>query len=104
MHYFVKMKYFILTLVIMGTNIFDRYSLLHFFVGMIFRTLHIPLQYTIILNIIFEYVENTSYGMEYINTIKWWPGGKDSKDSLINSISDVLFVALGWICIDNLYK
>ena len=71
---------------------------------MLFRTLHISLHYTVIFNIIFEYVENTSYGMEYINTIKWWPGGKNSKDSLINSISDILFVALGWICIDNLYK
>jgi len=103
-HYFVKMKYFILTLVIMGTNIFDRYSLLHFFVGFIFRTLHIPLHYIVILNIIFEYIENTSYGIDYIDTLKWWPGGKGSKDSLINSISDVLFVALGWICMDRLYK
>ncbi len=87
----------------MGTNIFDKYSLLHFFVGFIFRLLHIPLSYTIILNIISEYVENTSYGIQYINRLKWWPGGKDSKDSLINSISDVIFIALGWICMD-LYK
>jgi len=98
------MKYFILTLVIMGTNIFDKYSLLHFFVGFIFRLLHIPLSYTIILNIISEYVENTSYGIQYINRLKWWPGGKDSKDSLLNSISDVLLVALGWIYMDRLYK
>ncbi len=88
----------------MGTNILDRYSLLHFFVGFIFRLLRIPLYHTIILNVIFEYVENTPYGMVYINRLKWWPGGKDSKDSLINSISDVIFIALGWICMDNLYK
>jgi len=94
------MKYFIHTLIIMGTNIIDKYSLLHLLAGIVFKLLNISLYHTIFLNIVFEYLENTPYGMAYINRLKWWPGGKDSKDSLINSISDVIFIALGWICMD----
>lgn len=101
MHYFVKMKYIILTLLIMGSNIFDKYSILHFVAGIIFRLLNIPLYHTIVLNMIFEYVENTSYGMSYINRLKWWPGGKPSKDSLLNSTSDIIFVGLGWLFVDK---
>jgi hypothetical protein len=80
----------------MGTNIIDKYSLLHLLAGIVFKLLNINLYHTIFLNIVFEYLENTPYGMSYINTLDWWPGGKPSKDSLINSISDILFVVLGW--------
>lgn len=50
-----------------------------------------------ILHLIFEYLENTVYGMKLINKITLWPGGKDYADSVLNSIGDQFYALLGWL-------
>jgi hypothetical protein len=82
----------------MGYYWIDQYSILHFATGIIAYFWGISLYTTLILHILFELFENTTYGMIFIN--KWfpiWPGGKDHPDSLINCISDTLFTFIGWI-------
>lgn len=53
----------------------------------------------ILLHILFEYIENTSVGMKFINNTLGgiWPGGKDYPDSYINQFGDVIFGAIGWL-------
>ncbi len=81
----------------MGNHFVDAYSLLHFAVGVVVRHWNMSLIVWIILHTIFEIVENTNTGMEFINThIKLWPGGKSSADSLLNSFGDTVFSILGW--------
>jgi hypothetical protein len=83
----------------MGLYFFDQYSLLHFAVGIIAYFWNVSLKNTIIFHIIAEIVENTEYGMKFINeNIKIWPGGKPKADSLINSIGDTIFASIGWLC------
>jgi hypothetical protein len=82
----------------MGTNIIDKYSYLHFAVGIIFYYWNIDLFYSIILHTIFEIVENSSFGIHIINNfITFWPGGKPSPDTFINCVGDTLFFILGWL-------
>jgi hypothetical protein len=82
----------------MGNYIFDQYSLLHFAVGIIAYFWNISLMTTLILHILFEIVENTNYGMHFINTyFKIWPGGKPYPDSFINSMGDNVSTVLGWL-------
>ena len=47
---------------------------------------------------VFEWVENTTYGIMVINTyLKGiWPGGKSYRDSFTNIISDNIFASIGW--------
>ena len=82
----------------MGRDFIDRYSLLHFAAGFAAKKLiDIDFITIIILSIIFEFVENTDAGMKFIREdLWWWPGGKQYKDSIINQISDTIFVGLGW--------
>lgn len=82
----------------MGLYLLDQYSLLHFCSGIIVYFTGIRLDVFIFLHFIFEYLENTYYGMDAINTylIWFWPGRKNRPDSLINSISDIVFGVLGW--------
>jgi hypothetical protein len=92
----------------MGLNIFDQFSILHFATGIISYFWGITLYATLIIHILFELFENTTYGMYFINTwITFWPGGKSNPDSLVNSISDTLFTSIGWIIsyyLDTYYK
>ena len=83
----------------MGYNFIDRYSLLHFAVGIIFYYWGMSLEMLIILHIIFEYIENTQAGMNFINTNfkNIWPGGKDHADSYVNQFGDIVFSGLGWL-------
>lgn len=83
----------------MGKNICDQYSLLHFSAGVCAYFWNISLQKWIIFHILFELIENTQFGMGIINTYfqKWWPGGKPSSDTFINSMSDNVFAILGWL-------
>lgn len=82
----------------MGKNFIDKYSLLHFATGIIFRFFNISLLNSFIVHTIFEFVENTNQGMHFINTyLPFWPGGKPSADSFTNNIGDTLFFILGWI-------
>ena len=80
--------------------IFDQYSLLHFSVGVIAFFFKLSFIKLMILHIIFELIENSKAGMEFINKylIFIWPGGKNYKDSFINSmIGDNISVSSGWI-------
>ena len=50
-----------------------------------------------ILHTLFETVENTQFGMNFINKyITFWPGGKPTADSFINIIGDTVS-ACGWL-------
>jgi len=84
----------------MGNNFLDQYSFLHFASGILAYYWNISFFNLFILHTIFEYVENTEFGMNVINTLfkNWWPGGKDRADSLTNSIGDTVFALIGWIC------
>jgi hypothetical protein len=86
----------------MGTKLIDQYSLLHFSTGIIARFLHVPFVYWFIFHIIFEYVENLPEIAMQIDKIKWWPGGKKSSDTFINSVGDQFFAMLGWYVADKL--
>lgn len=82
----------------MGSNFFDQYSLLHMASGIIFYFLGISLKTSIILHTIFEIIENSPVGMSLIQTISFWPGSKKKADSIPNSIGDIIFFILGWLC------
>lgn len=79
----------------MGDGIIDKYSLLHFCVGVVAYHWSIGFVPWIILNIIFEIVENT-YSI-VVNTIPNYPGAKPKPDKIINSISDIIMCTMGWL-------
>ena len=53
----------------------------------------------IVVHSIVEYVENTQWGMNIINTylIRYWPGGKPCPDTLLNQTSDIVCSVIGWM-------
>ncbi len=81
---------------------------LHFAVGVIAYFWGFSLKNNIIINIIFEIVENSEYGIQIINqNFKIWPGGKPKADSFMNSVTDIIFACIGWLCseyLDKFYK
>lgn len=82
----------------MGTELMDRFSYLHFAVGVIFYYWKIGLFPSVILHTVFEVVENTEFGMNIINKyITLWPGGKPHADTFINNVGDTIFFILGWL-------
>jgi hypothetical protein len=81
----------------MGSSIVDRYTIFHFGSGIIAYYLKIPLLIWLLLNIAFEITENSSDARGFIQSLKYWPGGKEKSDSLINSISDIIFASIGWL-------
>ena len=82
----------------MGVKLLDQYSLLHFSMGVVAYFWSISFFLLIVIHIIFEYIENTPWGMNIINTyfIRWWPGGKPYPDNLLNQTSDIVCSAIGW--------
>lgn len=81
----------------MGKHLFDRFTLLHFAVGVVMFYWGISFTDTLVLHTIFELLENTDMGMHFINKyIKQWPGGKPYADSPINMLGDTIGIALGW--------
>ena len=87
----------------MGVELFDRFSLLHFSGGVLFYAINIDFIYTFLLHTIFEIMENSPFGVHFINTyLIFWPGGKKHSDILQNSVSDILFTAAGWIFAKNI--
>lgn len=88
----------------MGKLILDKYSILHFLVGMIWRYIGFDFLSLLIIHTVFEIVENSKPGMFIINNyFKLWPGGKPHADSKINSISDIVISLLGWMIADKFY-
>jgi len=81
----------------MGIYFTDKYSLLHFAVGVVVYYWNVSLVAWFIFHLIFELVENTQTGMHYIRKIKLWPGGKRHSDSWMNSLGDQLYSVLGWL-------
>ena len=85
----------------MGEFFFDKYSLLHFATGIIFRYFNIPFITSLIIHTMFEFLENTKYGIYFINKyLKFWPGGKPKKDTIINNIGDTVFFIIGYFVAD----
>jgi hypothetical protein len=83
----------------MGLYFYDKYSLLHMLSGIIAYFLGLDLKYWILLHFLFEITENSDCGMLIINNyLKLiWSGGKEQKDSFINSFfGDNFFAILGW--------
>lgn len=82
----------------MGQSFMDGYSLLHLATGIVVYYWNIPLYLWIIIHTLFEILENTDIGMNFINKYMiFWPGGKSQADSLVNSIGDTFFAILGWV-------
>ncbi len=88
----------------MGYALYDQYSLLHFSMGVIAFFWGMTLETWIIINIIYEILENTQIGYKLIrDRIKQWPGGKPSPDSKINSITDIIFGIFGYLVAKKVY-
>ena len=69
----------------MGNKLIDQYSYLHFSVGVIFYFWGFTLRNWIIIQILFEILENTNIGIQLINKTNIWPGGgKIKSDYTIN--------------------
>jgi hypothetical protein len=82
----------------MGFQFFDQYTYLHFAVGIIVYFWNISLLNWVILHTVFEVLENTNVGINIINRyIVFWPGGKQSSDTIINNIGDTIGTVLGWL-------
>jgi hypothetical protein len=82
----------------MGEKIIDRYSLLHFAVGIIMYFLGFSFVSQAVLHSTFEFIENQPFMVNFIDQqLTWWPGGKQKPDAFINSVSDVCWGSLGWL-------
>lgn len=82
----------------MGTRYLDQYTYLHFSVGIIVYFWNISLVNWVVLHTIFEFLENTQMGVNFINKyIVFWPGGKPKPDSIINSLGDTSGAIVGWL-------
>jgi len=82
----------------MGKYIFDQYTFLHFSVGVVVYYWGIDLKTWFFFHLLFEILENTPIGMNFINNyFPFWPGGKPESDSLINILGDNIGGILGWI-------
>jgi hypothetical protein len=81
----------------MGVFLVDKYSYLHFSVGIIFFYYNISFVNSLFIHLLFEYIENTNLGIFIIDKyIKFWPGGKKYSDSFINIIGDTISFCIGW--------
>jgi hypothetical protein len=82
----------------MGIHFTDQYSLLHFAVGIVSRYWNVSFLWFVALHTLFEFVENTPQGMNFINRyIPFWPGGKSHEDSILNRVGDTVYAGLGWM-------
>ena len=82
----------------MGQYLFDQYTLLHFSVGIVAYFWGINLPTWAFGHILFEIIENTKLGMQFINNfLFFWPGGKPKADSFLNILGDNIFGISGWL-------
>ena len=82
----------------MGLKFIDQYSYLHFATSIIVYFWGISLKKWFIYHTLFEIVENTKCGINFINNhFPYWPGGKPYPDSLTNIIGDTAAAMLGWL-------
>jgi hypothetical protein len=82
----------------MGHLFADQFSILHFSVGSVMYFWNFSFVFSLIIHTIFEYLENTQTGMNFINKYlkHSWPGGKNAADTLTNNIGDTTFFVLGY--------
>lgn len=81
----------------MGLKFTDQYSLLHFATGVVAYFFRVSFHQWFIIHLLFELLENTQSGVNFIDTtLTWWPGGKQQPDSIINSIGDQMYSLIGW--------
>jgi len=88
----------------MGVELLDKYSLLHFATGVIAYHWSVPIIHWFIAHGSFELLENTEEGMNIINKITLWPGGKQRADSWTNMVGDHICALAGWFAADTLDK
>ena len=89
----------------MGDTIFDKYSFLHMGSGAVAYWLGFGVHLWFFLHFMFEVVENTETGMQFINEkLTWWPGGKDHPDDSINVLGDNISAVVGWWLAKKLNK
>lgn len=81
----------------MGIHFTDKFSLLHFAVGIVAQYWNISFLQWFVIHLIYEYLENTKQGMFLINKITLWPGGKPSADTMVNRVGDQFYALLGWL-------
>ena len=81
----------------MGKQLFDQYTLLHIAVGVVAYFWGLNIVSWLILHTIFEIIENTEFGIKFINKhITFWPGGKPYADYNINIFGDTIGALIGW--------
>ena len=89
----------------MGRMLFDQYTLLHFAVGIVAYFWGFTLNTFIIIHTLFEIIENTDFGINFINKyLTIWPGGKPQADNILNILGDTIGGLFGWICAYKLDK
>jgi len=84
----------------MGTRMFDQYTYLHIASGIVAYFWGVPLLAWLVVHTIFEFVENTEFGINVIDTYFWfWPGGGKHKmaDSHANIVGDTVGAVFGWL-------
>lgn len=89
----------------MGTHFLDAFSYLHVASGISIGFWIDAMQMTplsgfflmMALNVSFELLENTDFGMKLIQMVPLWPGGKDTQDSGVNMAGDILMVMFGYL-------
>ena len=82
----------------MGNKLFDQYSLLHAACGVIAYFWNVSLLNWLIFHTIFEIIENTELGMQFINKmLPFWPGGKPEPDAILNRFGDTIGAVVGWV-------
>jgi len=82
----------------MGFQLFDQYTYLHFATGIVVYFWGVSFWMWVVLHALFEFIENTEIGMEFINRyLKFWPGGKQYADKSINSLGDNVGAWVGWL-------
>ena len=87
-----------LDFIYMGKTLFDQYTYLHFAVGIVAYFWHMPLSIWFLVHTLFEFLENTTIGMSFINQyVTIWPGGKHYSDSYSNNLGDTFAAIIGWL-------
>ena len=81
----------------MGRALIDKYSLLHFAVGITAQYWGSAMWQFVLAHVAFELAENSAWGMALINKLPFWPGGKNRADSWLNILGDNVFAALGFL-------
>lgn len=82
----------------MGNYLFDQYTYLHFSIGIICYFWGINFNTSLIFHTLFEIIENTQFGINFINKyLFFWPGGKPKSDSIKNIIGDTIGFIIGWL-------